>query len=119
MFAFLLDNNLTQISTVNLCHVIFDNFDCKQKPDSVDFVICFSAVPVNSLSFLRLNRIAQFFNDCNKLYNINHLFVQRHAKRQLCECDQLCIGTWNNIYFKSLCTFFSFLINGIKTSMLS
>lgn len=33
MFASLLDNNLTQISTVNLCHVIFDNFDCKQKPD--------------------------------------------------------------------------------------
>ena len=27
MFASLLDNNLTQISTVSLCHVILDNFD--------------------------------------------------------------------------------------------
>lgn len=62
MFASLLDNNLTQISTINLCQVILDNFDCKQKADLskkepfiIVFIVAYQLCRFKSFCFLRLS----------------------------------------------------------------
>lgn len=86
MCASLLDNNLTQISTVNLCHVILDNFDYTQKADlttkktfTVIFVTTHQLCRLVQFSFLWRSWCAFTFSNCYKHHKIKRSFVQEHA----------------------------------------